>query len=345
MIPATARLRRVVIVIEPTDSPESGVAARNENTEPDGARTEVDLNLEDPAEWMLAGLNDVLQQLDEHEVASGRGDLTRREERNSAAEDGVRVISPGRPLLYTDLSRLQREHSSVNFTDRGVRRATSSNVPNSPQVLRVRDGDSWVVTPGPDAQGQRLATETDGESSENSEEEIDALTPLPSPPLSPPLLNHERASLSSTGATVESEIVPGERKKEPAKEEDLSFSKERSAKLIAEMNTDIARHSQEREWAFYREQGYGVLPRIHYPEMVQANTLVNNRGRGGVNAHRDSRSLPGFTGDAIRTVTALAELSRHRDPDARVTAPAESSQQRQTTSIADQAEEFPAYVL
>ena len=53
---------------------------------------------------------------------------------------------------------------------------------------------------------------------------------------------------------------------------------------MAEMNVDIARYSQQREWAFYREHGYGVLPRAKPPEPVHetGNEERNLSGPAGV---------------------------------------------------------------
>ncbi|KAE9378858.1 hypothetical protein N431DRAFT_460183 [Stipitochalara longipes BDJ] len=200
--------------------------------------------------------------------------LTRREVGNTTVESSTTGETPtvpsGRSLVYTDFSRLRREQPYVNFTDSRVGQAASTNTPNPGHNLdqTTRNRDSWVIRLSLDTHGENLLSETDGESSESSEEDFDALTPLPSPPPSPPALSRETTPLSSTGATVGSEIVLEETKNGSAEEEQLSFSKERRAQLMAAMNADIAKHSQEREWAFYREQGYSLLPRIHCPELV-----------------------------------------------------------------------------
>jgi len=257
----------------------------------DGTPSEEDLDLE-VTNWVAAGLSEVIQRVPE--VQRREGNLMRREVRNPLTEfppaERDVVNSPGQPLIYTDLGRRQ---SFIDITGRRVRSTTSSNAPNPQDSLNqiTRDEDSWVIRPRPSAQEEKVSTRTDGESSDTSEEYFDALTPLPSPPPSPPIPTHERTSVSSTGATIGSEAVLGEATKE-AKKEDVSFSKERRARLLAEMNADIARHSQEREWAFYREQGYSVLPRIHYPETAQSTIPVNNRGRA-----RNRRSPPAPTHD------------------------------------------------
>lgn len=77
--------------------------------------------------------------------------------------ENVSVDPSGRPLVYTDLSRLRREQSFVNFTDQRVGRATTLNAPNPGNIRNLRPGDSWAILPVPE-------TEESGVQIENNEE-------------------------------------------------------------------------------------------------------------------------------------------------------------------------------
>jgi hypothetical protein len=320
-------------ITSPGENAGFGNQTRAEDNQTNVPPTELDLNLAEGTDRMLAGLDEVLQQLPENEARGrlaepvpglplvqtrragtdeeaplnhdtdnsgpnlnggsvrvptdqdGTVQLTRREDGNitieSSATDGTLGIPSGRSMLYTEPSRQGREQSFANSTD-AASRAAVSNAANPGNRLHQmsRGADTWVLRLPLETERESLSPETEQESNGSSEEDLDALTPLPSPPPSPPLRSHETASLSSTAATAGSEFVLEEAENGPKKEEQTCFSKERKAQLMAAMNADIARYSQVREWEFYRQHGYGVLPRIHYPEPAQ-NTEPSNAHTSG----------------------------------------------------------------
>jgi hypothetical protein len=176
----------------------------------------------------------------------------------------------------------------VDFTDRRLGRATPSSLPDPGNVRDQlpSDGESWVIRPSLSTQEERSATANDEDPSLGSDEDLSGITPLPTPPQSPSAsLRREATSLnSSTGAIVGSEVEGEEAREQLLIEKQSPFTKERRAQLMAEMNVDIARYSQQREWAFYREHGYGVLPRAKSPEPVHetGNEERNLSGPAGV---------------------------------------------------------------
>jgi hypothetical protein len=96
------------------------------------------------------------------------------------------------------------------------------------------------------------------------------------------------------------------------------------------MNTDIARYSQGREWEFYRQHGYGVPPRIHYPEPAQERP-VNPRTSAPINTGMGNGVSAGPAADALA----------HRDSRANILTSAEM----QFIRLVSQGEGFLAYLL
>ncbi|KAN0115276.1 hypothetical protein V8E51_004820 [Hyaloscypha variabilis] len=381
VISAMVRVGQINIT-HPGENADLGNQTRAEDNQTNGPPTELDLNLGEGTDWMLAGLDEVLQQLPENEargrlaepvaglplVQTGRAgtdeeappnhdtgnsgpnlssgsvgvptdqdgivQLTRREDGNTSIEssaiDGTPGVPSGRSMLYTELSRPGREESFVNFTD-AARRAAASNAANPGNRLHQmsRGDDTWVIRLPLETERESLSQGAEQESNDSSEEDLDALTPLPSPPPSPPLRSHETASLSSTAATAGSEFLLEEAGNGSKKEEQMCFSKERKAQLMAAMNADIARYSQGREWEYYRQHGYGVLPRIHYPEPAQNTEPLNAHTSGRTNREMGNEVF-------ARTVAdALARLD-----DSILT-----SAEMQFIRLVSQGEEFLAYLL
>jgi len=248
----------------------------------------------------VAGLDSVVDELAFAASPDGQEGATRgarQEVANISAVSSVNVSlftedasveRTGQSSLFTDSSSLRRESSFVDFTDRRLGRATPSSLPD-PENARDQlpsGGESWVIRPRPSTQEERSATANDEDPSLGSDEDLSGITPLPTPPQSPSAsLRREAISLnSSTGAIVGSEVEGEEAREQPLKEKQSPFTKERRAQLMAEMNVDIARYSQQREWAFYREHGYGVFPRAEPPEPVHetGNEERNPSGPAGV---------------------------------------------------------------
>ncbi len=109
------------------------------------------------------------------------------------------------------------------------------------------------------------------------------------------------------------------------------------SELLAAMNTDIARYSQESEWAFYREHGYGVLPVMNETEPDNETALVDRNSTSSEDdIERERRS---------RRVEALRELWTRREADLRArrartssnraTLPAQLSQEMEAANFAD----------
>jgi hypothetical protein len=286
---------------------------------------------------------------------------------NSPPTEGASVNLPGSSLIYTNLSHLRQE-LSFNFTDRRIRRATSSNTLTTGntlgQIPRDTDGDSWAtrlfITQAENS------TTGNGESDAMSEEDLGDLVPLPSLPRTPlATVNRETASISSTGAFAGSELILDEVKAEQTKEEQPPlFTKDRRAQLMAAMNANIARQSQEREWAFYQEHGYCLLPKSHSPEPVQNKeaTIVGRRSDRSpetdgepefqrifsrlreVRRAREETNLRARS--AGRAPGSLATTNhRARRPSNRVTLPIVPSQQRRFNRFTDQSERFLVFLL
>lgn len=276
----------------------------------------------------------------------GGAELTRPEDENAhgtaPSTRNAAVDATDRSMVNTDLSRLRREQSFVNFTDRRVGRATSSNLPNPGKILdqMPQDGDTWVIRPRTSIQEERSTTANEGGSRVGSDEDLSEVTPLLSLPGSPPAsLRRETASLSSTGATAGDSVME-EAKVEPAKPEQSPFTKERRAQLMAVMAADIARYSQEREWEFYREHGYGVLPKVGTPEPVHETASANRDSIiPAAEAEGSNRLRLRFEREIIRPF-----FRAHRESN-RATLPAESLEPGRVTELPDDEEEFLFYLL
>jgi hypothetical protein len=237
----------------------------------------------------VAGLDSVVDELAFAASPDGQEGATRgarQEVANNAAVSSVE--RPGQSSLFMISSGLRRESSFVDFTDRRLGRATPSRLPDPGNV---RDelpsgGESWVIRPRPSTQEERSATASDEDPSLGSDEDLSGITPLPTPPQSPSAsLRREATSLnSSTAAIVGSEVEGEEAREQPLNEKQSPFTKETRAQLMAEMNADIARYSQQREWAFYREHGNGALLRAEPPEPVHepGNEERNPSGPAGI---------------------------------------------------------------
>ena len=298
----------------------------------------------------LRSNNDGVRPTDERDFGM---EVTRRGVGNtvedSPSTEGDSVDRPGNSLIYTDLSRLRREQSFINFTDWRVGRATSSNALDPGNILDrpPGDGDSWAIRPTPATQ-QTAVAGNEEESSEMSEEDLGELTPLPSPPQpAPASQNRETTSLSSTGATAGTGGVPEKVKEKPTKEPRSPFTKETRAGLMAAMSADITRYSQEREWAFYQDNGYCLLPRTNSPEPIQDNAV----------ADRSTNRQPGIDGEPElrRRFRSLQEARRAREEELRArfprrtnnraTRPAQLPQQRQSRNVRGLTESFLQHML
>jgi hypothetical protein len=244
----------------------------------------------------------------------------------------------GRPLVYTDLSHLQRRQSFVNFTDRRLGRATSSSLPDPGNVLdqTPRDENTSTITSTSGTAGGSETTESEEDSSGSSSyEDLGAVTPLPTPPRSPiPTLHRENASISSTGATAGSPVGQEEGQEEPEKKEQSPFSKERRAQLMAAMTADIVRYSQARELDFYQEHGYCIFPKAESPDLDdQTNVNTHSTGVSGNGEGRSSITEP------------FRRLLHSRRQSTRVTLPTQSIERRPVSDLPDPAEEFLVYLL
>jgi hypothetical protein len=298
----------------------------------------------------LRSNNDGVRPTDERDFGM---EVTRREVRNtvedSPSTEGDSVDRSGNSLIYTDLSRLHREQSFINFTDRRVGRATSSNALDPGNILDrpPGDGDSWAIRSTPATQ-QTAVAENEEESNEMSEEDLGELTPLPTPPQpAPASQNRETASFSSTGATAGTEGVLEKMIEKPTKELESPFTKERRAGLMAAMSADITRYAQEREWAFYQDNGYCLLPRTNSPGPIQDKAV----------ADRSTNRQPGTDGEPElrRRFRSLQEARRAREEairarfprrtNNRATLPAQLPQQRQSRNVHDLTERFLQHML
>jgi hypothetical protein len=105
------------------------------------------------------------------------------------------------------------------------------------------------------------------------------------------------------------------------------------------VTADITRYSQEREWEFYREHGYGVLPIMGTPEPVHETTPAD---RDSVIPADDSEESERFRLELEREV--MRPFRRARRESNRATLPAESLEPERVTELPDE-EEFLVYLL
>ncbi len=288
---------RQIFIIRSGQSQEPNAETRQEAMQTNEPLTELDLSLGDRPDRTLAGPQELQQQTPGHDatefssqvqqvqreldqinghaqqsddvavagLGSGVDELTSPaslDEQEGATRGTRQGLEYNAAIAWimaesTGSNGLQRERSFLDFLDRQLGLATPSSLPERGNVLDRTPGvgDSWVKRSGSGTQEQILATANDEEPSFDSGEDLSEITPLPSPArsLHAPLRRGTAPLNSTTGAIDGSELVVEEVKEQPP------VTKERRARLMAEMNADIARHSQQREWAFYREHGYGVF--------------------------------------------------------------------------------------
>jgi hypothetical protein len=245
----------------------------------------------------------------------------------------------GSPLVYTDLSRLQRSRSFVDFVDTRLRLTTSSNVPvlRSTLAMIPRDGDTWTRTPALGVEEEREVIENDDDpfSGGRSYTILSTVSPLPTPPRSPAATGHrDNTPVSSAGATAGSSVALEERQNEGGVKDQPPFTKERRAQLMAAMTADVGRYSQEREWALYQDQGYCVFPSVESP-VPKIETHTNT---GPTGSSRNSEE----TSTAVRTLRRIRRLRRESN---RATPPIQPFERRPVNELPDPAEEFLIHLL
>lgn len=243
---------------------------------------------------------------------------------------------PGRSLVYTDLSRLRRERSFVDFMDRRVGRATSSNLPDPGNILEqmLRDGDTWTIRPALGAEEDWEETESEDDSSGGISYSVlsRVTTPLPTPPRFPTAtVQRDNTSISSTGATTASSVALEGRQDEGGRESQSSFTKERRVQLMAAMTADMARCSQEREWAFYQGQGYCVFPSVESPVPESETHAI--------------RASTGQPGNGEERSTGMRTLRRSRRDRNRAILPVQLFERRPVNELPDPADDFLVYLL
>lgn len=326
---------RQIFITRSGQSQEPNAETRQEAIQTNEPLIELDLSLGDRTDWTLAGPQELQQQLPRHNATefSSQVQQVQREldQINGHAQQsdnvGVAGLGSGVDELASPASPDDQE------LDRRLGRATPSSLPDPGNVLDQIPGvgNSWVIRPGSGTQEEILATANGEEPSLDSDEDLSDITPLPSPTRSlHASLRREAAPLnSSNGAIAGSEVVVGEAEEQPP------FTNQRRARLMAEMNANIARYSQQREWAFYREHGYGVLPIAEPPEPVH----VGDRNPSGpARIREESLNRQELHGEVSLVTAAGRRLENLEGVRNRAELP-------QSSELPDHEEDFLVYLL